>query len=468
MNDQVRSSAFLKAEQIHEHSARLKILPFPSPNPPLFASFICSVCEELKSRISSPDAGEKETSLIPIFLVDKIAPTLQFIEGASSENTPASLVVPVEKIGEEVLAGSRFMVRRQWRYNYSVRELRRGLEEDLKGLLSEAERNVLFKDLPPRLFAISFPSFERDNALLHVNFAHEIAHPLEEEYLAHENQDAILVELQRDIQKGIKVDDPVQRVVEVGKAVTDAQRNRQAALMEVLSDTISARVFGPSALFALYEVATLSSSMDRISADFHPPWRFRLREILSSLEKLGFVDPATFQLKGWPKKIPDCILPVKRIADDWLLQLHRIVEQTSDTAEIEKSLSDRQAYDSARRALLAVREFAAQKVPQQYTPTVFGEEVPGLLARLHADLPPGRIEYSLERNRDVRLASILASGWLFKLGELAPVFGKDRDAYVQRVQTLNRLVLKAIQLSEIQTQYAKRPRKQSNGTAKPA
>jgi len=468
MNDHVRSSAFLKAEQIYEHSARLKILPFPSPNPGLFATFICSVCEKLKARVSSPDAGEKETSLIPIFLVDQIAPTLQFIEGASSENTPASLVVPVERIGEEVLPGSRFMVRRQWRYNYSVQELLRGLKEDLRGLLSEAERNLLFKDLPPRLFAISFPSFERDNAVLHVNFAHEIAHPLEEVYLGRENRPAILLELQREIQKGIKVDDPVQRVVEVGKAVTDARKKREAALMEVLSDTISARVFGPSALFALYEVATLSRSMDRISADFHPPWRFRLREIFSTLVDLRFVDSATFQLKGWPTEIPDCISAVKRVVDDWLLQLHRVVEQTADTTEIEKNLSDKQAYDSARRALPAVREFAAEKVPQQYTPTVFGEEVPGLLARLHADLPPNRIEHGLSENREVRLASILASGWLFKLGELAPVFGKDRDAYVQRVQTLNRLVLKAIQLSEIQTEYAKRPGKQDNGTAKPA
>jgi hypothetical protein len=468
MNDHVRSSAFLKAEQIYEHSARLKILPFPSPNPGLFATFICTVCEKLKARMSSPDAGEKETSLIPIFLVDQIAPTLRFIEGASSENTPASLVVPVEKIGEEVLAGSRFMVRRQWRYNYSVRELRLGLEEDLKGLLSEAERNILFKDLPPRLFAISFPSFERDNALLHVNFAHEIAHPLEQKYLAGEDEATLLRELREELIKEITEKDPVQKAKAIGAAVGDAARKRRAALMEVLSDTISARVFGPSALFALYEVATLSTSMDRISADLHPPWRFRLREIFTTLEELSFVDSKTFQLQGWPKGIPRCISGVKGAVDDCLLQLHRVVEQTPDVAAIEKSFSDKQAYDSARRALPAVRKFAAQSVPEQYTPTVFSEEVPGLLARLHADLPPNRIEYTLTNNRPVRLASILASGWLFKLGELAAVFGQDRDLYVQRVQTLNRLVLKAIQLSEIQTEYAKRPRKHDNGTAKQA
>jgi hypothetical protein len=468
MNDDLRSSAFLKAEQIFEHSARLKILPFPSLNPTLFATFICDVCEKLKSRMSSPDGGDRETTLIPIFLVDQIAPTLRFIEGASSENTPASLVVPVERIGEAVLPGSKFMVCRQWRYNYSVRELRRRLEEDLKGLLPEAEHNALFKALPERLFAISFPSFERDNALLHVNFAHEIAHPLERAYLTQEDQTRILQDLRKEVEKVIAEKDRVRRAREIGANVGHGARMRQAALMEVLSDTISAHVFGPSALFALHEVATLSRSMDKISADLHPPWRFRLRHILKVLEELDFVDPRTFQLRGWPKEIPASISHVRGKVDGWLHNLHQITEITTDIDEIERSFPGKQAYDSADRALPAVQKFAAESVTQRYTPTLFSEEVPGLLERLHASLPPNRIEYTLTNNRAVRLASILASAWLFKLGELAPVFGQDRHAYVQRVQTLNRLVLKAIQLSEIQTEYAKRPRKQDNGTPKQA
>jgi hypothetical protein len=468
MNDHVRSSAFLKADQIFEHSARLKILPFPSPNPPLFATFICAVCEKLKARMSSLDAGDRETTLIPIFLVDQIAPTLRFIEGASSENTPASLVVPVERIGEAVLPGSKFMVRRQWGYNYSVRELRRRLEEDLKGLLPDAEHTTLFKTLPERLFAISFPSFERDNALLHVNFAHEIAHPLERAYLTQEDQTGVLQELRNEVERVIAEKDPVRRVTEIGANVGYAARMRQAALMEVLSDTIAAHVFGPSALFALHEVATLSRSMDKISADLHPPWRFRLRHILKVLEELDFLDASTFQLRGWPKEIPASISHVRGKVDAWLYDLHHITELTTDIDEINQGFPQKQAYDSAERALPAVQKFATESVAQRYTPTLFSEEVPGLLERLHASLPPNRIECTLTNNRDVSLASILASGWLFKLGELAPLFSQDRHAYVQRVQTLNRLVLKAIQLSEIQTEYAKRPRKQDNGTAKQA
>jgi hypothetical protein len=418
--------------------------------------------------MSSPDAGDKETTLIPIFLVDQIAPTLRFIEGASSENTPASLVVPVERIGEAVLPGSKFMVRRQWGYNYSVRELRRRLEEDLKGLLPEAEHKALFKALPERLFAISFPSFERDNALLHVNFAHEIAHPLERAYLAREDQTRVLQELHREVKPVITEKDPVRRATETGANVGHAARMRQAALMEVLSDTIAAHVFGPSALFALHEVAALSRSMDRISADLHPPWRFRLRHILKVLEKLDFVDPRTFQLRGWPNRVPASVSHIRGKVDEWLRDLHQITEMTTDTDEIERSFPQKQAYDSAKRALPDVQKFAAESVVQRYTPALFREEVPGLLERLHASLPPNRIEYSLISNRTVRLASILASGWLFKLGELAPVFGQDRDAYVQRVQTLNRLVLKAIQLSEIQTEYADRPRRCDNGTPEQA
>jgi hypothetical protein len=466
MINHARSSAFLKAEQIHEHAARLKLLPFPSSNPALFATFICNLCQKLRDRIASSGAGEKETTLISLFLVDRVAPTLRFIEGASSENTPASLVVPVEKIGEEVLRGCRFMVRRQSRYNYSERELRGELQEALEGLLPETERNVLFKDLPSKLFAISFPSFERDNALLHVNFAHEIAHPLEQDYLDGQNQAAILQELKAEIENVTEENDPFRKRMEVTRRVTDAARKRQAALMEILSDTISAIVFGPSALFALYEVAILSTSMDRISADFHPPWRFRLREIFRILEEREFVDPTTFKLRGWPEGIPDCISGVKTEVDNWLVKLHGKVEDHSDMREIEKDPINKVAYDSAGRALPGIREFAAKSVPEHYTPSVFSEEVPELLKRLHSNLPPNRIEYSLEKNQQVRLASILSSGWLFKLGELEPVFSIDRDIYIQQVRTLNRLVLKAIQLSEIQEEYARKANKQHDGIAK--
>jgi hypothetical protein len=463
MNDHVRSSAFLKAEQIREQASRLKILPFPSRIPALFAAFISSLCERLKERVSSKGAGEKETTLIAIFLVDQIAPTLEFIESASSENTPASLVVPVEKIGEGVLADSRFIVGRQWPYNYSERELSAGLADNLEGLLSESERKDLFKNLPPRLFAISFPSFERDNVLLHVNFAHEIAHPLEQSYLAGENKDVILRELREELLKAIRLADPVQQAKTIGTELGIAARKRQAALMEILSDTICARLFGPSALFALYEVAALSASMDEISKDLHPPWRFRLRQILTTLEKLGFVDSKS-QLLGWTRELPEWIAGIKGKIDDWLLQLHGEVAQSTDVAELEKSSTNKQAYHSAEQAFPRVREFAAEKVPTAYTPDVFGAEVPGLLERLHAELPPNRIEYNLSDNRPVSLPSILASGWLFKVGELAPVFGQDRARYVQEVQKLNRLVLKAIELSEIQREYAEWAKRQDHGT----
>jgi hypothetical protein len=464
MNDHVRSSAFLKAEQIRQQASRLKVLPFPSRIPALFATFICSLCERLKERVSSEDAGERVTTLIAIFLVDRIAPTLEFIESASSENTPASLVVPVEKIGEKVLAGSRFIVGRQWPYNYSEREPRAGLEENLEGLLSENERKELFKNLPPKLFVISFPSFERDNALLHVNFAHEIAHPLEQQYLKTEDQPKILRELREGLRKEIEAGqpDPLQRAMAIGAAVGDAERKRKAALMEILSATISARVFRLSALFALHEVAAFSTSMDKISADLHPPWRSRLREVFTTLEQLGFVDPKSFQLLGWPAELPEYVAGIKSKVDDRLLQLHQMVEQTTDIAGLQKRPSDKQAYDSAKRAFQNVRKFAAEKVPAQYTPKLFSEEVPDLLERRHADLPPNRIELSLCNNRPVNLASILASGWLFKVGE--PVFGHDRPDDIERTQKLNRLVLKAIELSEIQTEYAGWAKRQDHGT----
>jgi hypothetical protein len=457
MSDPTATSAFLKAAQVGEQGARLKLLSFPSPTPATFAGLICQVCETLQSKIlalasrnSSAHVGRLLT-FISIYLVDQVAPALEYVEGATSENTPANLVLPLEKIGEALLEGSKFIVRRQWRYNYRVVEVRKTLESALEGLLSREERERLFGPPSEKLFAISFPSFERDSALLHVNFAHEIGHPIEERYLEEESESELLVdiEIRRDIERELPHTSPVDRAIKVG----EAKGYRRVAIGEIISDTLSAYVFGPSCLFALHEVAGLSRSMDVISADFHPPWRFRIRHMLSVLGEIGFIDMNQFALRTWPQGVPASVVRAKPKVDEWLQDLGRVVSQQSDLAEIERDVRTRCAYRSVQQAIPAIRKFVARNVTSPYTPQAFAEEVPELLDRIYMQLPPNQIESASGQVRTVSLASILASGWIYKLAELTS-FGEDEPAnHTLRVQTLNRLVLKAIELSAVKAMY---------------
>jgi len=457
MSSPAATLAYLKAAQIGEQGARLRLLSFPSTTPASLARLVSQVCEKLQDKIlalarrgSSPDV-ERLLVFISIYLVDQVAPVLRFIEGATSENTPANLVLPLEKIGQALLPDSKFIVRRQWRYNYRVVELRETLESALQGLLSSKEREAIFGPPSERLFAISFPSFERDSALLHVNFAHEIGHPIEERFLKEEADRASLVdvEIRRDIEQELPRASSVDRALKVG----EAKSYRRVAIQEIISDTLSAHVFGPSCLFALYEVGALSRSMDVVSRDLHPPWRYRLRQMLSVLEELGFIDKEQSTLKSWPQEVPTNVLQAKPKIDVWLQDLRAVVSQQTDLIEIEKEVQVRCAYRSVQKAIPSIRGFASRNVTTPYTPRLFGEEVPGLLDRIYMQLPPNQIEYTHRRVCPVRLASILASGWIYKIAELTSFNKENPEEYVTRMRGLNRLILKAIELSAVKADY---------------
>jgi hypothetical protein len=392
------TSALLKADQIYDQAARLRSLSFPSETPQLFASSVCDLCEGIKTKVIPwlrSDGDEDLLKWISLFLVDTIGPMLDFIDGATSENTPAKLVLPLEEVGESALPGSRFILARQWRYNYSVIELRQVIEPALRFLPGRATWQTILKWLPGPLYAISFPSLERDNALLHVNFAHELGHPFAADFLQAENPATVLSELTREIKREISKPDVVEQALDIGKTTVLASRLREKAVEEVISDAVSAHVFGPSALFALEEVAGLSASMDDIAEDLHPPWRYRLRHMLTALRELQFIGEGkdgSLEFKSWPERVPPVIQGVKGKADKRLRDLQELVSQEEDWKRIRENVSAKCAYESIERILLCVRTFVAGRVAGRYSETLFKEEVPDLLHRLYLHLPPNQIE----------------------------------------------------------------------------
>jgi hypothetical protein len=455
MSDQAATSAFLKAHQIREDALRLRSQSFPSESPHKFASFLADVCEKLAQVIVEEAPNEQMITLISIFAVDGLGPMLAFIEGATSANTPASLVAPVEEIAERAVPRSMFIVSRQWDYNYSVLELRRILEEPLLALPRRKEWEELFGRLSRRVFAVSFPTFERDNALLHVHFAHEIAHPLAETFLEAEDPAAVAMELRREIDRFTPEMDPVRRAGAIGKTFGQANRLRRAAIEETISDTLCAYVFGPSSLFALEEVANLSESMDDIAEDGHPPWRFRLRHMLSVLERAGFLgrDGDRVVLASWPDRVAAQIEDVKTRIDSWLSRVQSLVEDRSDLDRIQAYLAAKCAYESVERSRSEIQQFTKRKLNKPYSAGEFRDEVPNLLERLCHHLPPNQIERTHKDTQGVRFASILASGWLYKLATLPPMSATKREEYLDAVRTLERLVLKAFELSAVKRRY---------------
>jgi hypothetical protein len=460
MDEHVANSAFLKAEQIREQAIRLRSLSFPSDIPVKFIVFMSRLCEQLKRTVERRADDDPLVQWICIFLVDKIAPMLSCIEGSTSSNTPATLVAPLQEIGETALPGSKFIVSRQWRYNYSVLELRRILEPPLMRLPDRAKWKALFEWLQGPLYVIWFPSFERDNALLHVSFAHEIGHSFEEDFLSREEETRALNQLRQEIDREAPQKDVIRRAEVIGRATS----LRRAAIREMISDAISAHVFGPSALFALQEVAGLSESMDEVSQDLHPPWRFRLRHMLSALQELGFVDNrnGTMALASWPEDVAPKVKGVKAKIDGWLDKWRAVIADEKDWERLNEDTASRYAYRSVERAKASIRAFAKENVKNPYVQGLFRDEVPPLLERLYLHLPPNQIEAPNAEPRMVNTRSILASGWLYKLAELASTSGEE---FVKGVNTLNRLVLKAFELRSVKEEFDSKYLRKRHGAA---
>jgi hypothetical protein len=189
--------------------------------------------------------------------------------------------------------------------------------------------------------------------------------------------------------------------------------------------------------------------------------------MLSVLEARGFVDAKSHKLQGWPEGPPSVLAQVKPRIDEWLIELHTKVSNRKDIETIQKKIAAYCAYELVEGATDSIFRYAEQTVGDKaYSMDLFRNEVPWLLERLHYDLPPNQIEHTLTDVRQVKLASILASGWLYKLTDLHLIFGADAGEYAQRVLMLNRLILKALELSVVAAEHEQRPMETGCGAAK--
>jgi hypothetical protein len=186
--------------------------------------------------------------------------------------------------------------------------------------------------------------------------------------------------------------------------------------------------------------------------------------MLSVLQELGFVDNrnGTMALAGWPEDVPPKVKGVKAKIDGWLDKWRAVVDDKKDWERLNEDTASRYAYRSVEQAKESIRTFAKSNVRNPYIQELFRQEVPALLERLYLHLPPNQIEPPNGEPRAVNTRSILASGWLYKLAELASTSG---DEFVKGVNTLNRLVLKAFELRSVKEEFDSNYLKKRHGAA---
>ena len=127
-----------------------------------------------------------------------------------------------------------------------------------------------------------------------------------------------------------------------------------------MADLFSLKLFGPAAIFALHEIPILTGSFDDLPSpdEFYPPWRMRLREVLSETNWAAIEaiikSICTKDVLGISRELKDMVLQHLSERMSLLLSVTSIQD---DQDNINKAVYLGIAYKSVAEALPKVREF---------------------------------------------------------------------------------------------------------------
>ena len=437
----------------------ISLKKFPSETPRILIDIIKNICLALKHHAltTGEDTGslddediENELKIILSLLLD-ITPHLRFVEGASVERTPWDLVQPFEDFSRRIYQKTPIILRPQWAYNFTIRpNLIRTYKACLESILSDDEHRVLFDKCPEEIYVISFPGIERKNILLQSILGHELGHPIASEYLGNEDQSSYLSEIRDEVDKHITETDPTKRSQELSDKVKLIQMIRNTGLNEIISDLVAIHLFGIAVFFAAYEIAIMMS-MDDISGQgnyFYPPWRYRLREMHTELDWNSF----EMKMKEVLSRNNE-YETVYKIISERMTQLKRVTDEKEDVDRINKEDIKHIAYQSIQKALPRVRIFLNNKPSLSVDISV--ENIFLLNQRLMLNLPPNAIENISPFEPIIpSMPEIINAGWFNKLTYLPDkITTLNEDKHYDKLNILNSLIYKALELREIHLKY---------------
>lgn len=412
---------------------------YPADTPVAFIELLKRLLETLDRRVSaSSDSRFLATAQQLIFTLS--ARFLPIFDNAHTEQTPRALVSLLENLAQRIEPDTRSIVWPQASYNFSISRVLPLLREAVDALLSEQEKDYVFAGFQGHLNIVSFPRIDRDNVLMDAVFGHELGHPIADEFLAQERTNikfaTRLKQIQQQLPKLFAAEfaihkQPLQRLSLERKLTQAILEVRRRGLQELISDQVSVFLFGPSALFAGYDVfiGTALDALPTSAHSFYPPTRLRLRTMLLACNRGGYIEKIRQQSDGG----------VRRAADEFLSNLEQIVNSQDDVTTLNGDAICRTAYDWLRDSLNEAEEFAIARLNDcVFDCQSIERELPDLLRRIEFWIPPNETgSYPFTTTVDWR-SSILA-GWLFKIKrmheaeEIGDPFGMEENDRLQRL-----------------------------------
>lgn len=320
------------------------------------------------------------------------------------------------------------------RHTYSEHDLWSGVRTQLSdlGLDDRLGRDKLL------FLSLAFPLAEKDNVLLHANLCHEIGHQLGRSYrwadplLAVLPGDEAVEALGAEVQPATRyrvLSATEQRTVLDGLVARTGRNYWDSGVLanwigELVADAVALALLGPAAALAIADLLTLALGQERDAfTPTHPRWALRIRlhqvHLAHEDEGLSFDQLLT----SYPKVLES----LEHTHQEFLGREGQIEVEDFESHEGYRLERTPAFYAACEKALAnklpdiaaAVRNSLKARAVL-FTPAQFAADVPPLIEKLEALLPPSSIG-SFGSERPASYAGIMNAGAIVRRDRLAAI-----------------------------------------------
>lgn len=391
-------------------------------------------------------------------LISHLASFLQYLDNAHTAQTPRGLVALLEQTANVLFSKSVLLVSPSSAYNYFIADIVPTIRQLAVRALSPDARKPLEARLPETFYIVQFPRVERDNILNHAIFGHEFGHPIGNKFLAEHEQEQIYKNRLTEAKEKIKVDaelakhlatfpDALAQSQQLNKMVEAVTKIHRRGLEELISDAVGVYLFGPSALFAGFDILGQSALDEPPAPDSgYPPSRYRIRLMYDLLVKSKHIDVlADLPLEESQRDIAEAIRSILKF-------IKTISEGQADKANIKGRALVRIAYEWLEQTLPAVQDAIEKRIASAaYSTDSALAELPALLKRLSLQVPPNEIGVWPDMH-PVDWRSAILAAWLISYSQLANV-AMSADVRRQHLATTQKLAAKGVEYAILRRQH---------------
>ena len=427
---------------------------FPGGTPKDFIAALQSVLDELRRVVDGvTDLGV--LSWACLLVEQDLSEYLRCLDNAHTAQTPRALVKVLENAAARLSLprDTRLLVAPDYECNYSIDDQIPRLHNLLVSFLPKSAMKRIFRALPSALYLVQFPRIDRDHVLSYAIFGHELGHPLVQKVLDHyettREYKRQIKDVQAELLKASRRRGTVGRYArqQAERDFKSASKIARRGFEELLSDSVGALIFGPSALFAAIDhffATGLDNAPD--PDEYYPPTRYRHRRMLELLRREGHIDAVkTIAKKSSVQSVNDHIHSA-------LVYIDGLAAKRDDTRNLQVDDATATAYKWIDQALPSLVRLVRNECRSfLYSADLAIDEVPELLNRLALGLPPSEIDtWPTIAPCDWR--SSLLAGWLTRL---TTVYSDDptSPADMARVDQINRLTTKGIEDAVLAHEY---------------